>query len=67
MAKTSPAPETNREALRRMAREAREEQKTRPEWMRTPPTERTAWDDPARPARDAAREADRKAGVHHDD
>ena len=37
------APETNREAFRRMAREAREDQEHIPAWMRTPPTERTAW------------------------
>ena len=43
MAKTFPAPETNRAALRRMAAEARAEQANRPEWMRTPPTEPTAW------------------------
>lgn len=35
--------ESNREAFRRMAREAREDMKTRPEWMRTPPSEPTAW------------------------
>ena len=67
MAKITPAPETNREALRRMAREAREAQKDIPAWMRTPPRERDAWDDPARPARDATREAEKKAGVQHDD
>jgi uncharacterized membrane protein len=67
MAKTTPAPETNREAFRRMAREAREAQKEIPAWMRTPPTERDAWDDPARPTRDAVREAEKKRGNHHDD
>ena len=37
------AEEANREAFRRMAREAREAQEHIPAWMRTPPTEPTAW------------------------
>ena len=57
-------PETNREAFARMAREAREEQKHIPEWMRTPPTEPTAWNArngvvPARPSKKSSEQEPR--------
>ena len=64
---STPVPETNREAFRRMAQEARERQKDIPAWMRTPPREPTAWNDANRVARDAAREAEKKAADQHDD
>ena len=44
MDKATPKPETNREAFRRMAREAREELAALPPSRRPdPPTEPTAW------------------------
>lgn len=63
MSDDKPPVETNREAFRRMAREARESQEHIPAWMRTPPTEPTAWNAregvvPASPAEPSEREAE---------
>jgi hypothetical protein len=63
MSADEPVAETNREAFRRMAREACEEQEHIPAWMRTPPTEPTAWNareslTPTPPAEPSEREAE---------